>query len=58
MVVLTEMEYEFGGRLYLAYMRAQWQAAANTVRNFHMHVKDGKFLDELSDSQLLKKDCA
>jgi hypothetical protein len=24
------MEYEAGGRLYLAYKRAQWQAALNT----------------------------
>jgi len=33
-VVLRKMEYEAGGRLYLAYKRAQWQAAVNTVMNF------------------------
>jgi hypothetical protein len=33
-VVLEKLEYEVGGRLYLAYKRAQWQAAMNTLIKF------------------------
>jgi hypothetical protein len=39
----------------VAQVRVQWRAVVNLVMNIR---REGKFLDQLSDSQLLKKESA
>jgi hypothetical protein len=44
--------------MHLANDKDQWRALVNTVMNFSGYIKCSKFLDYLTDYQLLKKDSA
>jgi hypothetical protein len=55
---LKEVGWEGVDWMHVAEVRGQWRALVNTVMNPSGSVKGGKFLGQLSDCHLLKRDLA